>query len=103
MGAISRHCTIGDATTRAFLAGSDMMLICARPDVIRAGYDALLKAAASGRVPKERLRPSLRRIAALKAIVKPPLALDLEKVASLADEIEHLNQKLGYTYGGTVV
>ncbi|MFZ0061287.1 MAG: glycoside hydrolase family 3 N-terminal domain-containing protein [Pyrinomonadaceae bacterium] len=103
MGAISRHCTIGDATTRAFLAGSDMMLICARPDVIRAGYQALLQAAESGRVPKERLRTSLRRIASLKSIVKPPLALDLERVAILAEEIEHLNKTLGYTYGGTVV
>src|SRR4026208_1601225 len=54
MGAISRHCPIGDATRRAFLAGSDMMLMCARPDVIRAGYHALLQAAESGRVPKER-------------------------------------------------
>jgi beta-N-acetylhexosaminidase len=103
MGAISRHCEIGDATTRAFLAGSDMMLICARPDVIRAGYDALLKAADKGRVPKERLRGSLRRIASLKAIIRQPLALELERVASLAGEIEQLNNKLGYTYGGTVV
>ena len=103
MGAISRHCEIGDASTRAFLAGSDMMLICARPDVIRAGYDALLKAAEKGRVPMERLRGSLRRIASIKALISPPLALDLERVASLAAEIEQLNNNLGYTYGGTVV
>ena len=103
MGAISRHCEIGDAATRAFLAGSDMMLICARPEVIRGGYHALLKAADNGKVSKERLRASLRRIASLKAITKEPLALDLEKVASLAAEIEQLNSKLGYTYGGTVV
>ncbi|MBA2524186.1 MAG: glycoside hydrolase family 3 protein, partial [Pyrinomonadaceae bacterium] len=35
MGAISRHCDIDAAAIRAFLAGEDMMLICARPDVIR--------------------------------------------------------------------
>ena len=103
MGAISRHCEIGDATTRAFLAGADMMLICARPDVIRAGYHALLKAAENGRLPKERLRGSLRRIASIKAIISQPLALDLDRIASLANEIEQLNIKLGYKYGGTVV
>jgi beta-N-acetylhexosaminidase len=103
MGAIARHCEIGDATRKAFLAGSDMMLICARPDVIRAGYHALLKAAESNRLPKERMRGSLRRIAALKGILKPPLPLDLEKVAALSAEIAQLNKKLGYTYGGTVV
>jgi beta-N-acetylhexosaminidase len=103
MGAISRHCEIGDATTRAFLAGSDMMLICARPDVIRAGYHALLKAAESNKLPKERIRGSLRRISALKGIIRPPLPLDVDKVAALSSEIEQLNKKLGYTYGGTVV
>jgi beta-N-acetylhexosaminidase len=103
MGAIARHCEIGDATTRAFLAGSDMMLICARPEVIRGGYHALLKAAQDNRLPKERLRGSLRRIAAMKGIIQPPLPLDLDKVATLSHEIEQLNKKLGYTYGGTVV
>jgi beta-N-acetylhexosaminidase len=102
MGAIARHTEIGDATTRAFLAGSDMMLICARPEVISAGFRALLKSAETGRVAKERMRASLRRIAAFKSIVKPPLPLDLEKVASLSAEIEQLNKKLGYAYGGTI-
>ena len=103
MGAIARHCEIGDAVTRAFLAGSDMMLICARPDVIRGGYQALVRAAEQGKLPKERMRGSLRRIASLKAIIKEPLELDLEKVEKLSGEIAQLNQKLGYTYGGTVV
>jgi beta-N-acetylhexosaminidase len=102
MGAIARHCEIGDATRRAFLAGSDMMLICARPEVISAGFQALLKAAETGRVAKDRMRASLRRIAALKSIIKPPLPLELEKVTSLSAEIEQLNKKLGYAYGGTI-
>jgi hypothetical protein len=80
-----------------------MMLICARPDVIRAGYHAMLKAAESNKLPKERIRGSLRRIAALKGIIRPPVPLDVDKVATLASEIEQLNKKLGYTYGGTVV
>ena len=103
MGAIARHCEIGDAATRAFLAGSDMMLICARPDVIRGGYHALVRAAEQGKLPKERMRGSLRRVAAIKAIIKEPLELDLGKVEKLSGEIAQLNQKLGYTYGGTVV
>src|SRR6185295_4507074 len=45
MGAIAKHCTIEDATTRAFTAGEDMLLICATPDTIRRGYHALLEAA----------------------------------------------------------
>jgi len=54
-------------------------------------------------LPKERIRGSLRRIAALKAIIRPPVPLDVDKVATLASEIEQLNKKLGYAYGGTVV
>src|SRR4026207_1064289 len=62
MGAISRHCEIGDATTRAFLAGSDMMLIGATPERIRRGHEALLQAARDGRLPEERIQESLQRI-----------------------------------------
>ncbi|MGH9972028.1 MAG: glycoside hydrolase family 3 N-terminal domain-containing protein [Pyrinomonadaceae bacterium] len=102
MGAISRHCDIDAASIRAFLAGEDMLLICAHPEVIRKGYHALLQAAKAGRLPKDRIRGSLRRIAALKVIVRPPLPLDLEKVQNLSDEIAQLNHKLHYTYGGTV-
>jgi len=103
MGAIARHCEIGAAATRAFLAGEDMLLICARPDVIRDGYHALLGSARDGRLPKERVRGSLKRIASIKAIIKPPLALDLKRLETLSLEIKQLNQKLSYTYGGTVV
>ncbi|MGI8734391.1 MAG: glycoside hydrolase family 3 N-terminal domain-containing protein [Pyrinomonadaceae bacterium] len=103
MGAIARHCEIGAAATRAFLAGEDMLLICARPDVIRDGYHALLGSARDGRLPKERVRGSLKCIASIKAIIKPPLALDLKRLETLSLEIKQLNQKLSYTYGGTVV
>ena len=70
---------------------------------IRAGYHPMLKPAETNRLPKDRIRVSLRRIAAMKGIVKPPLPLDLEKVAALSAEIAQLNKKLGYAYGGTVV
>jgi len=62
----------------------------------------MLEAATDGRINEARLRASLTRIAAMKAIVAPPLPLDLDRFHSLADEIKKLNSKLNYTYGGTV-
>src|SRR6185312_5846584 len=75
MGAIARHCEIEEATVRAFTAGEDMLAICAQPDLIRRGYQALLKAARDGEIRKDRLHSSLRRIAAFKSLVEPPLPL----------------------------
>jgi beta-N-acetylhexosaminidase len=102
MGAIARHCEIEDATVRAALAGEDMMLICASPDKIRRGYHGLLEAARSGKLPHERMKQSLDRIARTKTIMEPPLPLDLARFQGLANEILKLNSKLNYTYGGTV-
>ena len=102
MGAISRHYEIEDAVVRAFKAGEDMLLICADPDKVRRGYRALLSAAQENRISAERIHASLKRIAATKAIAAPPLPLNLERFQSLSDEINELNSKLNYTYGGTV-
>jgi len=102
MGAISRHCEIEDASVRAFKAGDDMLLICADPDKIRRGYRALLSAAQEDHISAESIHASLKRIAAIKAIAAPPLPLDLERFQSLSNEINELNSKLNYTYGGTV-
>jgi len=102
MGAISRHCEIEDATVRAFLAGEDMVLICAHPEIIRRGYRALFKAVKEGRIPEERITASLERIANMKAIVEPPLPLDLTRLKELGEEVKELNAKLKYTYGGPV-
>lgn len=102
MGAISRHCEIEEAVVRAFLAGEDMLAICAHPELIRRGYLALLGAAREGTLKKERIRTSLKRIAAFKSITAPPLTLDLDRFKSLADEIVVLNSKLSYRYGGSL-
>src|SRR5258707_5072830 len=59
MGAIANHCEIESAVVRAFIAGNDMMLICARPDIIRRGYHSLLNTARDGKLPKDRMRGSL--------------------------------------------
>ena len=102
MGAIARHCEIESATVRAFLAGNDMMLICARPDVIRRGYQGLLNVARAGKLPKDRMRASLKRIAAIKSIIKEPLPFDVDKLNSLSEDTTALNAKLNYKYGGTI-
>jgi beta-N-acetylhexosaminidase len=102
MGAIARHCEIEQAVVRAFLAGEDMLSICARPDLIRRGFHALLNAAREGIVSKERLQASLRRIAAFKVLAQPPLPLDVQRVNALSGQVAELNQKLNYVYGGSV-
>ena len=100
MGAIAKHTEIEDASVRAFLAGEDMLLICATPETIRRGYRALLKAAQEGRVSEKRIQASLKRVAATKALVKPPPPLDMEKYERLAEEIRQLNATLEYRYPG---
>ncbi len=102
MGAISKHCEIESATVRAFSAGNDMMLICARPDIIRRGYHGLLDVAREGKLPKERMRASLKRIAAIKSITKSPPAFDNDAFQKLSEETTNLNMKLNYKYGGTI-
>jgi beta-N-acetylhexosaminidase len=102
MGAITRHYEIGEAAVRAALAGEDMLLICATPERILRGHEALLEAAQNGRLTPERIQQSLHRIARTKAIVEEPLPLDLDRFKALSDEVEKLNGKLNYVYGGTI-
>ncbi|HZB46063.1 MAG TPA: glycoside hydrolase family 3 N-terminal domain-containing protein [Pyrinomonadaceae bacterium] len=100
MGAIAKHCEIEEAALRAVLAGEDMLLICARTDLIRRGYDALLGAAREGTLTPERIAASLRRIAAFKSLTQPPLPFDEKRFAELSMQVAELNTKLNYVYGG---
>src|SRR6267142_185922 len=100
MGAIAKHTEIEDASVRAFIAGEDMLLICATPDTIRRGYRALLEAARKGSVSEKRIQASLKRIAATKALAQPPLPLDMERYEKLANDIRSLNETLEYRYPG---
>ena len=100
MGAIAKNFEIEDASVRAFLAGEDMLLICATPATIRRGYRAVLEAARTGKISEKRIQGSLKRIAATKALVKPPPPLDMERFNQLADEIRQLNKTLEYRYPG---
>jgi beta-N-acetylhexosaminidase len=100
MGAIAKHCEIEEAALRAILAGEDMILVCARPDMIRRAYDALLKAAREGELSRGRIAKSLRRIGAFKAMAQPPLPFDPKRFRELSLEVAELNRKLHYVYGG---
>jgi beta-N-acetylhexosaminidase len=102
MGAIARHCDIDAAVIRAFFAGQDMLLICSKPEMIRRGYDALLLTAQKGKLPPERLQESLGRIGAYKALAPATPPFDAARFRQLSDEIAQLNDKLNYTYGGTL-
>src|SRR5947199_9674472 len=94
MGAIAKHCGIEEATYKAFRAGEDMLLICATPETIRRGYQALLKAARKGTVSEKRLHASLKRIAATKALAPPPPPLDMGKYKEFAGDIPKVSEPL---------
>src|ERR671927_453518 len=102
MGAIAKHSEIEEASLRAVLAGEDMILVCARPDLIRRSYNALLSAARTGELTRGRILASLRRIAAFKALTKPPLPFDRKRLQELSSEVAELNRKLNYVYGGKI-
>jgi beta-N-acetylhexosaminidase len=102
MGAISKHYQIEDAVLRAFKAGQDMFLICSHAEIARRGYNALLQAARDGLIKQERINTSLKRIAALKALMKSPPPFDAARFQQLSDEVATLNGKLNYTYGGNL-
>jgi beta-N-acetylhexosaminidase len=102
MGAIAKHSEIEEASLRAVLAGEDMLLVCARPDLIRRSYHALLDAARSGELTRGRIQASLRRIAAFKALTNPPPAFDPKRFQEISAEVAELNHKLNYVYGGRI-
>ena len=102
MGAIARHYQIEETTRLAIEAGEDMLLICARAELIRRGYDSLLQAARDRVLTEDRIDASLRRIAAFKEAAQAPLPFDAARFAALSDEVAALNRKLNYTYGGKI-
>jgi len=63
MGAIVERFGPGETAVLAFLAGSDLLLM---PTDLRAAVEAMVVAVESGRIPRERLERSVRRVLALK-------------------------------------
>jgi len=63
MGAIVAKYGAGEATVRAFLAGSDLLLMPADPD---SAVNAMAAAVRGGRISRERLEQSVRRVLEIK-------------------------------------
>jgi beta-N-acetylhexosaminidase len=84
MGGITVRFAPGDAAVRAFLAGSDALLMPPVPD---AAFNALLQAAKSGVISQDRLDASVRRI----LLAKARLGLDKNRLV----DVNALNDKFG--------
>jgi beta-N-acetylhexosaminidase len=84
MGGITVRFAPGEAAVRAVLAGADALLMPPVPD---AAFEALQEAVRSGRISKERLDASVRRILRAKA----RLGLHSNRVV----DVNAINQKFG--------
>ncbi|HZG54570.1 MAG TPA: glycoside hydrolase family 3 N-terminal domain-containing protein [Pyrinomonadaceae bacterium] len=102
MGAIARHYEIEETVRRAIEAGEDMLLICARPDLIRRGFASLLAAAREGVLSEARIDESLARISHFKSLIQPPPPFDAARFDAISGEVAALNRKLNYSYGGNL-
>ena len=78
MGAIVAKYGAGEATVRAFLAGSDLLLMPANPD---SALEAMTAAVTNGRISMERLDASVRRL----LDIKWHLGLYAQRYVPLAD------------------
>ena len=100
MGAILKNYGIGEACKMAINAGQDMLAICANPESIRNGFQAILEAVKTGEISESRINQSLTRIAHLKTLIKSPSPFDAARLSHLSDKIAVLNEQLQYNYGG---
>lgn len=66
MGALANHYTFGDMAVQSILAGSDILLVCHEYDHMQEVYNGLMKAVKDGRISKERLDESVKRILLMK-------------------------------------
>ncbi len=94
MGAILKNYGIGEACKMAIKAGIDMLLICANPETVIDGFNAIVKSVKSGEISEARILESLQRIADYKNQMKPTLAFNKDRLAELSKRIEKLNEKL---------
>lgn len=94
MGAIVKNYGMGEACKMAFKAGIDMFLICANPEAVREGFQAMTEAVKNGEISEREIDESLQRIAVYKNLMQPPVAFDKNRLAELSERIKHLNEKL---------
>ena len=94
MGAIVKNYGIGDACKMAVAAGADMLAICADPNAVREGYDAVLQAVNDGEISLDRIDESLIRIASIKTMFSEPPTFDPDRLEKLSNEIAAFNDQL---------
>lgn len=66
MQAILDHYTAREAAVKAVRAGSDIVLVCKRADLVREAYEGLLQAVQKGTISNKALALSLARISKVK-------------------------------------
>ena len=66
MGALAKHYTFGDMAVQSILAGSDILLVCHEYEHMQEAYNGLMKAVKEGRISKDRLDESVKRILLMK-------------------------------------
>jgi len=66
MGALAKHYTFGDMAVQSILVGSDILLVCHEYEHMQEAYNGLMKAVKDGRISKERLDESVKRILLMK-------------------------------------
>ena len=66
MGALAKHYTFGNMAVQSILAGSDILLVCHEYEHMQEAYNGLMKAVKDGRISKERLDESVKRILLMK-------------------------------------
>ena len=66
MGALAKHYNFGDMAVQSILAGSDILLVCHEYEHMQEAYNGLMKAVKDGRISKERLDKSVKRILLMK-------------------------------------
>ncbi len=90
MGAVTKGYGVGQAAVLAVEAGCDVVLVCHGAEEAREAYAALLEAVDSGRISRERLDESVRRV----------LSVKLDPACAMTDEpidfpnLEALNQTI---------
>ncbi|MFM9904306.1 MAG: glycoside hydrolase family 3 N-terminal domain-containing protein [Pyrinomonadaceae bacterium] len=99
MGAIKKNYGVGEACKMAINAGVDMLAICADPENILEGYNAVLGAVGQGEISEERIDVSLVRIATLKSQLSDPIEFESSRMQFLSDEVSSLNEDLNRAEG----
>ncbi len=71
-----------------------MLAICAEPENIRAGFNAVTLAIETEQIAESRVDESLARIATLKAQISPTTKFDLSRIPDISVEIKEFTNDL---------